>query len=247
MLALLLAAVVVPDFSPGRALKVLQRDDETVQACKALHPGALRENTLSLSLLSRNPELVLVEMFDPCVCGAANCPVWIYRVRGPEDERLLSSYAIGVKKVATAGDGVPDVVVTSHNSAAISDQIRYAYRDGKFVETGSWIVRGAERKPTSIPLQFAPGASRARVHGKIAFDWNDAYTLDAAKGQSLEISAVAAGPSIVRLRGAGVDRTLAADRPFVLPASGRYTLDVEVGNDAPVDRDTAYAFTVSIR
>lgn len=247
MIDILLAAVIIPDFTADRALAVLARDDETVAACKSERPNSLRPENVKLTLLSRGPELVLVEYYeDTCVCGAHNCPFWIYRVRGREDERLAGSWAYDVKVVPAAG-GVPDVVGTSHDSAAVSDVVRFAYRSGTYVEAESWKLRGADRKPMSVPVRFAPGTSSARLHGTIGLGWTDDYTVDAAKGQSLEVSSFSGKRStLIRLSGNGVDRTLTPGQPIVLPAAGAYTIDVDLG-DASDDRDEAYAFTLSIR
>lgn len=247
MIGILLAAVVIPDFNAGRALAVLARDDETVAACKAERPSSLRAENVKLTLLSRGPELVLVEMYDDtCICGAHNCPFWIYRVRGPEDERLATSWAYSVKVVPAAG-GVPDVVGTSHDSAAVSDVVRFAYRNGTYVEAESWKLRGDDRKPMSVPVHFAPGASSARLQGTIGLGWTDDYTVEAAKGQSFEVSAVAGKRATVfRLTGNGVDQKLTPGHPFILPASGTYTIDVDLA-DYGDDSDAGYSFTLSIR
>lgn len=247
MIGILLAAVIIPDFNADRALVVLARDDETVAACQSERPGSLRPENVKLTLLSRGPELVLVEMYDDaCVCGAHNCPFWIYRVRGPEDERLATSWAYDVSVVPAAG-GVPDVVGTSHDSAAVSDVVRFAYRNGTYVEAESWKLRGNDRKPISVPVHFAPGTSSTRLHGTIGLGWTDDYTVVAAKGQTLEVSAVAAKrPTLIRLMGNDVNQTLTPGRPFILPAAGTYTIDVDLGYTDD-DRDAAYAFTLSIR
>lgn len=250
MIGILLAAAVIPNFGADRALRVLNRDDETVRACVQGHLSALSAANVRLTLLSRDPELVLVELYDDtCVCGAHNCPYWVYRVRGGEDERLLASWAYGVKVVPTAGDGVPDLVDASHDSAAISFQTRYTYRSGAYVEAESWRLRGdTERKPLRVPVHFAPGASSARLQGKVGVQWGDVYTLDAAKGQTLEISGGEGRRStVVRLKGGGIDRALTPGRPVTLPASGRYIVDVEPADDRDGDdSDVAYTFTLSI-
>jgi hypothetical protein len=249
MIAILLAAAVIPNFSADRALQALDRDDETVRVCVRGQGGTLSAADVKLTLLSRGPELVLVEIYNTCVCGAHNCPYWVYRVRGAEDERLLAAWAYGVRVVPTAG-GVPDLVDTSHDSAAISFQTRYTYRGGTYVEAESWRLRGEnERKPFSVPVHFAQGASSARLQGKVGADWGDSYTLNAAKGQTLEISAGEGRRlTVVRLKGGGIDRTLTPGLPVTLPATGTYTVDVEPTSDLDGDdSDVAYAFTLSIR
>lgn len=245
MIGILLAAAIIPDFSAGQALRALIRDDDTVQSCVKEQPGKLNPDALKLTLLSREPEFVLVEMYDPCVCGAHNCPFWIYRVRGPEDERLVTSLAYSVDVVHAAG-GIPDVVGTSHDSAAVSDATRYTYRNGTYVEAESWKLRGDQRKPLSVPVHFAPGTSSARLHGTIGLGWTDDYTVDAVQGQALEVSAVTGQrATLIRLRGNDVERTLTPGQPFILPASGTYTIDVDLA-DYGDDRDAAYSFTLSI-
>lgn len=248
MIGILLAAVLIPGFSSDRALRVLERDDETVQSCKQ-GPGALRKDDIDLALLSRHPELVLVKAYNStCICGAHNCPYWVYRVRGNEDERLLASWAYSVKIVPAAGGGVPDLVDASHDSAAISDQARYAYRNGTYVQAESWRLRGdSERKPFSIPVRFAPGASSARLEGKVGVQWGDVYTLDASKGQSLEISGVQGRSTVIHLSGGGVDRTLTPGSRLTLPVTGTYKVDVEPAEDRTGDDgDVPYVFTLSI-
>jgi hypothetical protein len=152
-----------------------------------------------------------------------------------------------VKVLPGTAGGVPDVEGTSHDSAAVSDVTRYAYRNGTFAAAESWKVRGDERKPISVPVRFAPGASSARLHGTVGVGWTDDYTIDATKGQALEVSALAAKrATVIRIIGKGVNETLAPGRRFILPESGTYTIDVDLADTAD-DSDAAYAFMLSIR
>jgi hypothetical protein len=190
---------------------------------------------------------VLIKGYNPCVCGAHNCPFWVYRVRGPEDERVMESWGYSLKVVPVAGDA-PDLVVIGHDSAAISDAARYSYRNGKYDVSESWRLRGDERKPLSLPVHFAAGASSAQLKGKVGIQWGDIYTFEANKGQSLEISGMRGQPpAVIHLKGNGIDRILTPGHAVTLPSACKYSIDVEPpDNGTGDDRDVAYAFTLSI-
>jgi len=247
MLHLMLAAAVSAPFTPERALAAVARDDHEVAACTQTDPHAMLE-ALSLKQISSDPQLYLVELFHQCVCGAQNCPYWVYRVNGSSAVKLLDGYAIDVKIVTPEhGDGPPEIDEIAHESAALQNETDYRYRDGAYVKAGLYEIFDSERKPATKPLAFAAGASSARLAGRVAFEWGDAYAFQASAGQVVQISDVRAERAIVvRVHGAHFDRTVTAATPLRLPANGNYTLTVDVGNDDNPEI-TGYALTLSIR
>ena len=234
-----------------QALRYVGRDDADVRGCMQSDAKSMREGT-SASDLAQSPRIVLVEIQSTCICGEHNCPFWIYRLDGTGAKVLAHDFAVDVKPVRSASAGSPpDLVATAHDSAAVSDSTRFAYRNGTYASVDSWRVRNdtGERKPMSIEVKFAPGTSSARLHGKTAVGWEDVYAFAAAAGQRISIGDVSPsrgldvelaqdGKSPVRVAPGGPSATL--------PASGRYRLTVEPSGDAP-DAGMPYSFTLTIR
>jgi len=247
LVALALAAAPL-DASHGAVLRVLQHDADA-GACDA---GALRDiaastNVTALGRIAGGDPVVLAEVHASCICGAQNCPFYAIRItpRGPRV--LFQTYGIGARLVRRGGS-LPDVVVGEHDSVAVIDETRYAYRDGTYAIASSERVRAdtGARKPDSVAVRFAAGASSAPLRGRVSTGWYDAYTFAAERGQRVTIAGMrTTAPVTVTLFGPhdGDVHPLHAGTAFVLPASGRYLIHVDAENDA----DTAYALTLAIK
>jgi hypothetical protein len=190
-------------------------------------------------------DVVLVALESSCMCGSANCP-WLVVRPGARQPVLLSTYAFAVDVVA-GNEALPRLREHAHNSALVTDETLDAFRGGAYVAVRAERVRGdtGARKPDTIPIRFAAGASSAPLRGRVSLGWYDAYAFDAAAGQhlmltgangkALELTLFApANGAIVELR---------AGNAVVLPRAGTYRLHVE-GRD---ERETPYALTLAIR
>ncbi|HLY02553.1 MAG TPA: hypothetical protein VKR56_08645 [Candidatus Cybelea sp.] len=244
MISLLFAAAVSTGLTAERAVQLLERDYGTVSACAKDRRPLLRD-ALERRQVSKNPNIVLLTVYDSCVCFAQNCPFWVYRVGDRTATKILESVAVGVNVVPTGG-AVPDIDFVAHESALRKNEWRYTYRNGTYVESEAWRIYRGDRKPVSIRVRFAPGTASARLSGTVGVEWGDEYAFDAVAGQALEISAVRAQrATVIRLQGQRLDQALMAGRPVTLPMSGRYTISVlPIGYET--DPDSAYAFTLSI-
>ena len=243
------AAPGVPWFSPTQALSALVRDDNSVAACMQQDAKIVRAG-VSVQAISSNPKLALVQVTAPCVCGAQNCPFYVYRVDGSGAKNVLTGFMVDINTVRQAS-GPPDIVAMAHDSALVQAGMRYAYRNGKYVVADSWRLNTQtnERKPVSAEVKFPPGMSSTRLAGTVSLGWGDVYTFSAAPGQRLVISS--ADPA------AGIDILLLPDEKppihvdpkgngVVLPPAKTYLLTVDPA--AAGNGDTVrYSFMLSIR
>jgi hypothetical protein len=184
-----------------------------------------------------------------CLCGNVNCPWYVLRLSGTPPAVLLKTFGYAADVVAESG-ALPALRVTAHDSALISVQTDYVGRDGAYVESASWMVRGdtGERKRFGIPVHFAPGTSAAALHGNVSLDWGDTYALRASRGQHLTVEnvRVPAGSGVAFYLTApdrNHTQTLAPGVAATLPVAGAYTLLVDVDRNEA----TPYAFTLTIR
>jgi hypothetical protein len=192
-------------------------------------------------------DVIMAEVYDPCICGAQNCPFYAIQLTPGKPRVLLTAIGISERN-ADRATPLPGLVIYAHDSAMVTEEFTYAYRNGGYVPVSTYRVRGNDRarKPDSVPVRFAPGASSAQLTGTVALGWDDAYTFDAAKGQRLVISGLRpAGKTTLTLFGPGnaAPVTLHAGVPAVLPATGTYSLHVE-GNG---EDDVRYALSLAIR
>lgn len=250
MLAAFFAAAYVaaaPLDAPHAALLDVLRHNDDAAGCDA---ARLRNVVTSAPVrkLGRagGDDVVLAEVFDPCICGAQNCPFYVVRLSAGKPRVLVSGYAISVKTKPAAE--LPTIVARMHDSALVVDESTYTYRNGAYVLTGSARVRGdtEARKPNAIPVRFGAGTSSANLHGSISAGWYDSYEFDASKGQKLTIDGVRSTAKLtLQLIVPGTD-TFADMRPgvpFVLPKSGTYRLSV----DSDSETDVPYVLTLTIR
>ncbi|MBV8601797.1 MAG: hypothetical protein JO359_09580 [Candidatus Eremiobacteraeota bacterium] len=242
------ASANVPWLSPDQALRAVARDDADVAACLKKDPKALREG-VSVKSISELRRLALVEIQAPCVCGAQNCPFWVYRVDGTDARQALASFAIAVT-TEPRGSGWPDVIATAHSSALITAGTRYAGQDGKYVPIASWRVRNdTNARKSDIPVRFVPGVSSAKLAGTISLDWGDVYTFVAQAGQQLTITgATPSGLALFLTQNAddgAASVTVVSGKSLALPVSGSYRLSVDPPPAAT--GNVRYALIFSIR
>jgi hypothetical protein len=191
--------------------------------------------------------VILAAIEAPCICGNVNCPWYVVRVQPSSSQVLLSTYAFAVSLERSNGP-LPNLRERSHDSALITNETVDAFRDGHYVIVGAYRVRGdtGARKPDTIPVKFADGASSARLSGTIMLGWDDAYVFDAAKGQRLTIDAVSPRTGLLlelSTKSGSPSITVHPGAPVVLPLTSSYRL--RVGNGS--ERDAPYAFTLAIR
>lgn len=228
-------------------LSVLSRSDDSGGCTPAQLRAAAAGAGLSPLGRVEGDAVVLATVESPCLCGAQNCPYYALRVGAGAPRVLLSTFGIDVKTRPAAP--LPGLVLRAHDSALVSIESVYAYRNGRYDTVAKERVRGSDgaRKPGApVPVRFAAGASAAPLRGRVSLGWEDAYAFAASKGQRVLIDGVR---SRERLRLTlydprdGSAASLRAGVPFALPASGTYRLAVET--DA--EEDAPYALTLAIR
>jgi len=189
-------------------------------------------------------DVVLVQVFASCICGAQNCPYYALAL-GPGKPRVLLT-AFGIGASVQPDTPLPRLVVRAHDSALVSVVETYAYRGGRYTEIQSARLRedtGARK--SAVAVRFPPGASSAQLRGSASLGWYDAYTFDASKGQRLAIDGVRSRANVT-LSLYGPDHqssTVRAGVPLTLPATGTYYLHVETG----AEQDVPYVLTLAIR
>jgi hypothetical protein len=248
ILAIVLVGAARPSvawFSPAQAIRALTHDDAEIAECMQDHPNSVRAG-LEIQAISTKPKLALVQVQSTCICGAQNCPFWVYRVENGKAEKLLDGFAIavGAKPQTSAW---PDIVAAAHDSALITDGTRFAYRHGTYEPVENWRIRGdtGERKTTN-EISFAPGTSAKRLRGTVSANWGDIYTFTARTGQRLTVSSLdpARGIDVAISSGGNAPISVVANTAVVLPAGGDYQLTVDPVADVT---NLRYAFTLSIR
>ena len=80
---------------------------------------------------SSGDDVVFAEVFDPCICGAQNCPYYAIRLTAGKPRVLLSGFAVATRD-ADRATPLPGIVADMHDSAMIIIEDRYTYRDGKY-------------------------------------------------------------------------------------------------------------------
>ena len=191
-------------------------------------------------------EVILADVQQPCICGAHNCPYYVIRLTPGKPRELITAFGFEARLTRDASP-LPAIVVRGHDSALIVDETVYAFRNGTYAQSAAYRVRGDDgsRKPDSVAVRFAAGASSAPLHGNAALGWFDAYTFDAAKGQRLTVSGVRSSAKLTATLFAPQDRIvqLRAGVTQTLPATGTYRRHVETDSETAVP----YALTLSIR
>ena len=190
--------------------------------------------------------VVLAEVFEPCICGAQNCPFYVLRAGAGKPRVLVSGYAISVK--TKPAPQLPTIVARMHDSAMVIDESTYTYRNGAYAVTDSARIRGdtEARKPNAIPVRFTAGSSSANLHGSVSIGWYDSYAFDASKGQKLLIDGVRSKAKLtLQLVVPGTDTfgDVRPGVPFTLPKTGTFRLNVDTDSET----DVPYALTLAIR
>lgn len=229
--AIMLLGATAPSvawFSQAEAIRALSHDDPDVARCMRENPKSIRAG-VDIQAISSKPKLALVQVQSSCICGAQNCPFWVYRVEDGKAKKLVDGYAIDVgAKPQTAG--WPDVTAVAHDSALVTDGTRFAYRNGSYEPVETWRTRGdtGERK-TTTEIKFAPGASSIRLSGQVSTNWGDIYTFAAHAGQRFTVSNPVPRDSIevAIISGENVPIRVLPNAPIVLPVSGVYQLTVD--------------------
>jgi hypothetical protein len=117
-----------------------------------------------------------------------------------------------------------------------------------YADVGYARVRQTDRarKPSTILVRFAPGASSARLHGTASLGWYDVYVFDAAKGQRIAVDAVSPRSGLTATLfppdGAAA-AALHSGMPFTAPKRGAYRLHIEVDSET----DVPYSLRFAIR
>jgi hypothetical protein len=251
MLVPLVAAALVaasPLDAPHAALLAVVSASQDAGACA---PAQLRKAVADASIRSlgrvAGDEVVLATIVAPCICGAQNCPYYAVRLTPGKPRLLLDAFGIDVRDADRARP-LPGLIVAAHDSAMITDETTFAYRNGGFTGVSSERVRGQDhaRKPQAIPVRFAAGASSAPLRGTISLGWYDVYSFDATKGQRLTVDGVRSRAK-VRLTLFGPESAqyanLQAGVPFRLPGTGTYRVQVDSDSEAGVP----YALRLAIR
>jgi hypothetical protein len=214
--------------------------------CDAAHlTSAIAGATFQRLGTIEGDEVALASVEDPCLCGAQNCPYYV--VRFGAVPKLLYATS-GISAATKSGIPLPMLVVTAHDSALVMDVTTVAWRSGGYRQIASARVRGdtGAEKSDDLPIRFARGASSTVLRGSASEGWYDSYAFDATKGRHVLISGVHAG-SPVRITVLTADGTTFAQvtpgRPYRLPASGAYHVQVE----PDAEHDVPYSLTFAIR
>jgi hypothetical protein len=143
MLALFLGAALLAtaslDAGHAAVLAVVSQDP-MAGACA---PGELRQAVVDTRIRTIGhlgaDSVVLFAVHARCICGEHNCQQYVIRY-GTGAPRVLL-VGLGWRADPRPAKPLPQIVVRSHDSAAVSDVITYAYRGGKYVEIRSQRVR----------------------------------------------------------------------------------------------------------
>src|SRR4051794_10721984 len=102
-----------------------------------------------------------------CSCGAQNCSVWIYRKSGEEFNRVLEGNGTEAKVARTTHNGLDDVVVTAHDSAATQYRASYVFDGQRYREYRNDLVNlsTGQVSPAETPVRFKTGTSSTTVKG----------------------------------------------------------------------------------
>lgn len=252
MLHALLAAAVLAAATPAldaphaAVLKILTTVDDGA-ACSPAEQWTIAK-TATIRPIGRlgGDDVVLAAVYGSCLCGAQNCPYYAIRLTPAKPRVLLATFGIDWR-LADSLRPLPGLLVRAHDSAAVSVDSLYAYRNGGYVETGSMRVRTSDgAKKTDRPVRFAPGASSAKLEGTVSAGWYDVYTFDAAKGQRLTIDGVRSKAKVTATLfppGNGEPITLKSGVLNTLARSGTYRLQI----DDDSEDDTSYVMILAIR
>lgn len=114
---------------PNKVFEELSKADFIKECLSRVHPEEILEAE-SIKLSKRASPQLLVKGRG-CLCGASNCPVWIYRKGGSRYELILDGDSVvDVKPGTSATRGYRDLILFKHGSAF--DTYIYHYKfDGR--------------------------------------------------------------------------------------------------------------------
>ncbi len=139
---------------PKSLLEIIDKDD---RQCVLTNGGLNKSVSVqSIRLAVDGTNQLLIRGSGSCLCGAQNCPFWIYRKKKRNYELLLAG--AGATKVRAVADhvgwGYRDIVSQSHASA-IENIVRTYRFDGKQYQLARCESRAYyddNGKPTRAPL-----------------------------------------------------------------------------------------------
>ncbi len=193
--------------------------------------------------------VVLVSLQSQCMCGNVNCPYLVLRLGSAGATTLLVTSAYAVKAVPAPGEPLPRLHEEAHDNALVTVDSVDAYRDGRYQSVAVYRRRNdtGARKPDIVPVQFAPGASSARLSGTVVTTWYDSYAFSAVKGQTLTVGSVSSKAKLLITLELppGTTASVPVDPGVAvkLPASGTYHLVVDTDGEG----DQRYALTLAVR
>jgi hypothetical protein len=143
MLAMFLGAALLaaaPLDAGHAAVLAVVSQDPMAGACEA---GELRKAVVATPIRTighlGGDSVVLFAVHARCICGEHNCQQYVIRY-GTAAPRVLL-VGLGWRADPRPAKPLPQIVVRSHWSAAVSDVMTYAYRGGKYVQIRSERVR----------------------------------------------------------------------------------------------------------
>ena len=195
--------------------------------------------------LKSGERMTVATGMDQCVCAAENCPtVVVLAAKDGTYRTVLSGFTIEAK---ISPDGT--AVLSSHDSAAVSDRSSYRWNGKTYAATKAERVdaRSGTVKPMFVPVAFAAGSSSATLSGKAALGFGDTYSLDATAGQTMELALSAPpGKSVGHLavfRGDTIVAESGTHWRGKLPANGTY----RIGVDGAGETLEPYTLKITIR
>jgi len=140
---------------PATLLSVIDEDDRNC----VLNEGGIRKHVRVAPIrLAPKGKQILIRGSDSCLCGAQNCPFWIYRKVTGQYELLLKG--IGSTKVNAGRKlafGYRDLITETHASA--NETLIRTYRfDGKHYQASRCVSRDYfddNGRPVKVPV-FRP-------------------------------------------------------------------------------------------
>ena len=243
------AATAANNTVPAAVANLLVREPDVAPCAENAHAAsneafANANFELSTVKLKNGLRMSVVPGGGSCVCGNANCKVEVFKRDGDAYRSVLSDYAIH-------SDVQPDgtAVITSHDSADVSDRTTYRWNGKVYFASKREIVYLEKNvaKPASRDIRFAPGTSSATLNGKqIALGFEDRFTFDAAAGQRVTLTLRKHDSRFGSFSVVHGSTTLATAQrgtlKVTLPASGTYNVVVE-GSD---ESFSAYELVLTI-
>jgi hypothetical protein len=238
-----LAEEPVPAAVRAAIEKQLRQDDAEARDCDR---GTLKLDISPIALDEAHSPAYEVRAGGSCLCGAVNCPEWVYRRDSERFVLLLKDSGFGLEAASESHHGWRDVIVSGHSSALVSFHNHHQFdgRRYRLVEATVENMDTGETKPAQRPIRFAHGASSAEYRGKITRGFPDTYTVRARAGQTMAVRITGQAQLSLMQRTGGSLLADATDHfEGKLPADGEYWLTVDSSGEEPSE----YRMTVEIR